>query len=92
MAKIILHNPTGPELVRDAGDPKLPRLRESTAGVLVNGKQNAELVMTSILAGLRERYGVTQAVVAHTVSAVTKQEIIDELAAKCDWVIVGSSD
>lgn len=92
VGKITLHNPQGPELVHDSGNPTLPRLRESTAGVLTNGKQNSELVMSAVLAVLQERFGVTPAVVCHTVSGVTNQDIIDELAAKCDWVFVGSSD
>ena len=92
MAKITLHNPQAPELSRDAGSPGLPPLRESTAGVLTNDKQHSELVMTAIVEELGKRFGVTNALVAHTASGGIKQETVDELAAKCDWVFVGSSD
>ena len=92
MAKITLYNPQAPELSRDSGNPDLPPLRESTAGVLTNDKQNSELVMSAILEELGTRYGVTNAVVCHTASGGIRQDTVDELAAKCDWVIVGSSD
>ena len=92
MAKVTLHNPQAPELTRDAGSPDLPALRESTAGVLTNDKQNSELIMTAVVEELGKCYGVTHAMVAHNASRGIKQEVIEELAAKCDWVLVGSSD
>ena len=45
---IELHNPTAPEPAAVGELEDFPEIRESIVGVLENGKQHAELVMTSI--------------------------------------------
>ena len=92
MAKIVIHNPVGPEVEQNEGTIALPPLRESGAAVLENGKQNAEFLMTAIVEELAERYGVTLATVAHTKVAPTPKEMLDEVVAASDWVLVGSAD
>ena len=92
MAKIAVHNPIGPELETSDGNTNMPLLRESVAGVLENGKQNAEFIMTAIVEEMGKQYGVIPSGVSHTRVAATPKEILDDLAAKSDWVLVGSAD
>jgi hypothetical protein len=92
MATIAVHNPIGPEPAASGSNSELPLLRESSAGVLENGKQNAEFIMTAIVEQLGVQYGVMPSGVSHTRVAPTPTETLDELSAKSDWVLVGSAD
>lgn len=92
MATIVVHNPIGAELETGSGNTDLPLLRESGAGVLVNGKQNAEFIMTAIIEEMGKQYGVVPTDVSHIRVAATPKESLDDLVAKSDWVLVGSAD
>jgi hypothetical protein len=90
---IELHNPTAPEPAAVGEPEEFPEIRESIVGVLENGKQHAELVMTSIAEELGQRYGVIHSMTRHKpVSTPADPAILDELAAESDWVMVGSAD
>jgi hypothetical protein len=86
-------NPTAPEPALVVGSGGLSRLVGSRVGVLENGKQHAELLLTTIAEELRARHGVELATVTHkSVAAAAPPEVIDELVSEADWVLVGSAD
>ena len=86
-------NPTAPEPGQILGSGGLSRLAGSRVGVLENGKQHAQLLLTTIAELLAVEHGVQLVTVQHkTVAAPASQEVIDTLVAQADWVLVGSSD
>ncbi|MFN0030436.1 MAG: hypothetical protein ACKV2O_25055 [Acidimicrobiales bacterium] len=86
-------NPTAPEAELIEGSGGLARLRGSKVGVLENGKQHAELILTTIAELLGPDHGVELVTVAHKkVAAAADPEVIDLLVEQADWVLVGSAD
>ena len=86
-------NPTAPEPGQILGSGGLSRLAGSRVGVLENGKQHAQLLLTTIAELLAAEHGVQLVTVQHkTVAAPASQEVIDALVEQTDWVLVGSSD
>ncbi len=86
-------NPTAPEAEVALGSGGLARLAGSRVGVLENGKQHAELILTSIAQLLGPDHGVQLVTVVHkSVAAAADPAVIDELVEKADWVLVGSAD
>jgi hypothetical protein len=60
---------------------------------LENGKQHAELLLTTIAGLLGSGHGVELVTVTHkSVAAPASPEVIDELVESTDWVLVGSAD
>ena len=91
--KVQLVNPSAPEPVAAAPTAGLAHLGRSRVGVLENGKQHAELILTSIAELLGASHGVELVTVAHkSVAAAADPAVIDELVASADWVLVGSAD
>jgi hypothetical protein len=91
--KVQLVNPTAPEPQAAVGSSGIRSLRGSRVGVLENGKQHAELILASIAELLGPDHGVELVTVTHkSVAAAAPPEVIDELAEKADWVLVGSAD
>lgn len=91
--KIRLVNPTAPEPAAATPTAGLQKLARSRVGVLENSKQHAELILTSIAELLGPTHGVELVMVAHkSVAAAADPAVIDELAEKADWVLVGSAD
>ena len=96
MAKpgITLVDPTAePRAVAVKLAPRLTTLQGKRAGILDNGKANAGVLMLAVVDRLRERYGIAAGVVHREkpVAGPPKPEIVDDLA-RCDFVLVGSSD
>ena len=93
MPKIQIVNPTAPEMVADQSGGRFPEIRESHVGVLENGKQHAELILTEIARALGDRYGVIHATTQHkSVALPADPAVIDTLVNTTDWVLVGSAD
>jgi len=91
--KLQLVNPTAPEAALVTGSGGLARLADSRVGVLENGKQHAELLLTTIAELLGPDHGVELVQVAHKpIAAPADPGLLDELAEKTDWVLVGSGD
>lgn len=86
-------NPTAPEAELIEGSGGLARLAGSKVAVLENGKQHAELILTTIAELLGPQHGVELVTVAHKkVAAAADPAVIDELVELADWVLVGSAD
>jgi hypothetical protein len=93
VAKILVHNPSAPEVSTRTAVSALAAIRESRAGVLSNGKQHAELVMSEIARRLGDRYGVIHTYTGHKpVAGPAEPAVVEELVSSCDWVLVGSAD
>ncbi|MDH4144046.1 MAG: hypothetical protein OEY23_02640 [Acidimicrobiia bacterium] len=91
--KLQIVNPTAPEAELVAGSGGLARLANSRVGVLENGKQHAELLLTTIAELLGPDHGVELVTVAHkSVAAPADPSVIDHLVNNADWVLVGSAD
>ncbi len=91
--KIQLVNPSAPEPVAAAPTAGIAQLSGSRVGVLENGKQHAELILTSIADLLAAEHGAQLVTVAHkSVAAAADPAVIDELVETADWVLVGSAD
>ena len=86
-------NPTAPEPGLIVGSGGLSHLAGSRVGVLENGKQHAELLLTTIAGLLGSEHGVELVTVTHkSVAAPAPPEVVDELVRSADWVLVGSAD
>lgn len=93
MATITVHNPTAGAPAAQESTAEMPALRESRVGILVNQKQHAELVLTAIADRLAQDYGVIKTMTGHKVTAgPAKPEVIAQLVASSDWVLLGSAD
>jgi hypothetical protein len=91
--KLQIVNPTAPEPGLVVGSGGLSRLAGSRVAVLENGKQHAELLLTTIAQELRTGHGVELVTVAHkSVAAAAPPDVIDALVDQADWVLVGSAD
>ncbi len=91
--KTQLVNPSAPEPAATAQTSPIAQLSKSRVGVLENGKQHAELILTSIAELLGAAHGVELVTVVHkSVAAAADPAVIDELVEKADWVLVGSAD
>ena len=91
--KTQLVNPSAPEPAVAAPTPPIEQLRKSRVGVLENGKQHAELILTSVAELLGATHGVELVTVMHkSIAAAADPAVIDELVEKADWVLVGSAD
>lgn len=91
--KLKIVNPTAPEAELITGSGGLAQLANSRVGVLENGKQHAELLLTSIAELLGPDNGVELVQIAHKgIAAPADESVLDDLAEKVDWVLVGSAD
>ena len=93
MARVVLHNPSAPAPKEEQPSGSLIPLAESRAGILANGKQHAELVMSAVIDRLAQQYGVIKAGTGRiTTSSRSDPVVLDEMSRAADWVIVGSAD
>jgi hypothetical protein len=92
--KLQIVNPTAPEPEATISGTGPVRLAGSRMAVLENGKQHAELILTTVAELLGPEHGVELAEVAHKpVSAPADPEVIDALVGgHADLVLVGSAD
>lgn len=69
-------------------------LRGVRIGLLENGKQNARLLLEDVATVLRERYGAGDATLRRkeVFSQPAPSELVDELSADSDVVVIGVGD
>jgi hypothetical protein len=74
--------------------PRLTGLRGKVGGFLDNRKQNANVLLERMAARLAAQYGVAEAVhrAKFIYSRVADAAIIDELAARCDFIVAAIGD
>ena len=92
-ATVRLVDPTAPEPAAAATSGGVGDLRGARVGVLENGKQHAELLLTGLAAALADGHGAVRADTHHkSVAAPAEPAVIDALVAGADLVLVGSAD
>jgi hypothetical protein len=69
-------------------------LEGARIGLLENGKQNARVMLDAVAGVLRERHGAGDVVVRRkeVFSAPAPPELVDELSAASDVVVIGVGD
>lgn len=74
--------------------PRAGGLEGARIGLLENGKLNASLLLTEVAAVLRDRYGAADATLRRkeVFSQPAPAELVDELSAEADVVVVGVGD
>jgi hypothetical protein len=95
MAKVVLLVPEAPapevEAVKDA-----PRrqLKEFRLGLLDNSKSNADHLLRMIMDGVQAELPVSATLTQRksNVSLPAPREILDQLAAECDFVVTAMGD
>jgi hypothetical protein len=94
MANTRVYDPTAPSSVTvGALAPRRGELRGTVAGILDNGKANAGLLMGAIVDELKARHGVRDVIVRKKpVAGPASPQVIADLKAGCDFVLVGSAD
>ena len=74
--------------------PRREDLTGATVGLLENGKQNARRFLEDVADILRERYGAGQATLRRkeNFAQPAPAELIDQLSAESDLVVIGIGD
>ncbi|MDE3076807.1 MAG: hypothetical protein KGJ86_15425 [Chloroflexota bacterium] len=69
-------------------------LKGATVGLLNSTKRNSDILLAAIGAELKQRYGVKEVVecAKPTFSLPAPPPLVDELAAKCHYIITGVGD
>ena len=94
MTRYVLYKPVAAEVATvEPGARSQRDFRESRAIAFHNGKQHARETMLHIIDALSERYGVINVGgVGRPTSAAADPAVIDEVASKADWALVGACD
>lgn len=94
MGTVRVYDPTAPAGGRrGAPAPRPAELTGTVAGILDNGKANAGLLMSGIVEELKARYGVRDVLVRKKpVAGPASPQVVADLKANCDFVLVGSAD
>jgi hypothetical protein len=94
MGTIRVYDPTAPSSARGAAlAPRPAALRGTVAGILDNGKANAGLLMAAVVEELKSKHGVRDVVLrTKPVAGPASPQVIADLKAACDFVLVGSAD
>jgi hypothetical protein len=89
-----LYKPVAAEVATvEAGARSARGFHESRAIAFHNGKQHAREAMLQIIEDLSARYGVINlGAVGRPTSAAADPAVIDEVAERCDWALVGACD
>ncbi|MBI2907910.1 MAG: hypothetical protein HYX92_09665 [Chloroflexi bacterium] len=91
----VLLNPVGEVDVQQLKlAPRLKSLEGTVGGFIDNHKVNSDVFLARLLELLKEKYGMAEAIMrTKPLSSVpAPQEIIDEMAAKCDFVVHAHAD
>src|SRR4051794_25493133 len=74
--------------------PRRGDLSGARVGLLENGKQNAALFLEEVGGVLKDRYGVSGVMLRRkdNFSAPAPPELVEEMRAKCDVVVIGVGD
>jgi hypothetical protein len=94
MGTVRVYDPTATSSVRSSRmAPRPAALRGTVAGILDNGKANAGLLMAAIVDELKARHGVRDVIMRKKpVAGPASPQVIADLKANCDFVLVGSAD
>ena len=92
---VTLISPLAPE----SGDqvhpaPRGGDLRDKVIGIIDNSKAGSQAVLEEVAARLREKFGAREVIFRQKISmsAWAEEQLLDELAASCDVVLVGVGD
>ena len=97
MAKdlVTLYNPAAPQAAppEQAAAPRIDDLRGKFIGVLYNEKPNGDILLARLEKRLAEAFGTSGSIwrLKHPGARVT-DEVLNELADKCDFIINGIGD
>ena len=92
---LIVLDPTAPPReMRETMAPRLPDLRGRAVGFLWNSKPNGDILFARLEELLREKYEIRSAVYRSkpTASAGATEQVLEELSAASEAVIVGLAD
>ena len=94
MGTVRVYDPTAPSSVRNGQlAPRPEHLQGTVAGILDNGKANAGMLMAGIVEQLKARHGVKDVLVRKKpVAGPASPQVVADLKANCDFVLVGSAD
>ncbi len=94
MTRYIVYKPVAEEVVSiEMGARSTHSFQESRAIAFHNGKQHARDAMLQIIDELSARYGIINlGGVGRPTSAAADSELIDDVASRCDWALVGACD
>ena len=85
-------SPAGiPRIPDEALNPRPETLEGATLGILENNKEFSDWVLDRVLERLRESFEVTEVVQRrkHHLAQQASPEILEELSARCDAVLLG---
>ena len=92
---LVVLDPTAPPReVRETMAPRLPHLQGKAVGFLWNSKPNGDILFCRLEELLRQKYEVSAVTYKNkpTASAGATEQVLEELAASCEAVIVGLAD
>ena len=94
MTRFVVYKPVAAETATvEVGARSTGDFRESRAIAFHNGKQHARDAMLHIIEELSSRYGVVNlGGVGRPTSAAADPAVIDDVASRCDWALVGACD
>lgn len=94
MTRYVVYKPVAEEMARiEVGARSTLSFQESRAIAFHNGKQHARDAMLHIIDSLSARYGVINlGGVGRPTSAAADPAVIEEVAGRCDWALVGACD
>ncbi len=94
MALYVVYKPVAEEVATiEVGARSTRTFQESRAIAFHNGKQHARDAMLHIIDELSTRYGVINlGGVGRPTSAAADPAVIEEVANRCDWALVGACD
>ena len=95
-----MNDETFAEVISPAGIPRIPdealnprpgTLEGATLGILENNKEFSDWVLDRVLERLRASYEITEVVQRrkHHLAQASAPQILEELNARCDAVLVG---
>ncbi|MBI2906132.1 MAG: hypothetical protein HYX92_00605 [Chloroflexi bacterium] len=92
---VTLYNPSAPPpaLPEQPAAPRVDSLRGKFIGVLYNEKPNGDILLARLEKRLAEAFGTTGSIwrLKHP-GARTTDQVLDELAEKCDFILNGIGD
>ena len=94
MTQYLVYKPVAEEMgAIEVGARSTRSFHESRAIAFHNGKQHARDAMLHVIDALSTRYGVINlGGVARPTSAAADPAVIDDVASRCDWALVGACD
>ena len=91
---LVLDPTTKPEPVEALMNPRPATLKGKVLGILDNSKPNADKILDMLAKSLAERFSLSGVVKKRKLipSRGAPDEILDEMAKQCDFVVTGVGD